>query len=80
VSNRVLSLLLRSCQLADAIEVEQRKGAPSALRLLRLKRLRLMLTTRLQEAIGSLRMSPALQAQPAPIRARGARASALGAG
>jgi hypothetical protein len=77
VSNRILSLLLRSCQVADAIEAERRRGAPSVLRLLRLKRLRLMLTTRLQDVMGGLRVSPALQPRPAPLRARAARGPAL---
>jgi hypothetical protein len=73
VSNRILSLLLRSCRVAEAIEAEQRRGVPSALRLLRLKRLRLMLTTRLQEIIGSLRLPPPLQPRPAPAHARDPR-------
>jgi hypothetical protein len=80
VSNRILSLLLRSCQIAEAIEAEQRRSAPSVLRLLRLKQLRLTLTTRLQEVIGGLRASPAPRFRPVPVRPAKVRDVALGAG
>jgi hypothetical protein len=57
VSNRILHLLMRSCRIAEAIEIEQRRAAPSALRLLRLKRLRLMLVHRLQGMLTMLASS-----------------------
>jgi hypothetical protein len=70
VSNRILLLLLRSCQIADAIEAEQRRDAPSVLRLLRLKRLRLLLTTRLQAVLGGLLVLPTMQPSRLSVRTR----------
>jgi hypothetical protein len=47
MSNRLKSLLSKSAGVQAAIEAELRRGAPSWLRLLRLKQLRLRLARRL---------------------------------
>jgi hypothetical protein len=47
MSNRLKSVLAKSARVQAAIEAELRRGAPSWLRLLRLKHLRLRLARRL---------------------------------
>jgi hypothetical protein len=68
VSDRIRSLLMRSCRVAEAIAAEQRRTAPSALRLLRLKRLALILACRLQDMRAGLAPSPGPHGAFVPIR------------